>query len=200
MTSGQTGRGAISFKLPAVAKRTTYTLQMRLISEIALAYGEDRDIEVWPDAPVQVGALARNWRCMIQGQHGQGVHVGGRRVRGRQDARAPAGEASAWTFVIGEGALDRTNAQQVEAMAALGKFVENGGRIVVLAQSALPEGLPATTEMEPREWVSQPFVRLPIHPVLDGVTSWDLHFWRTIAYPRAGHTQSPTAGGNSAGR
>jgi hypothetical protein len=96
-------------------------------------------------------------------------------------------------LVIGEGALEDTAAHH-QQMAAMARFVEDGGRIVVLAQTVQPHGLPATTTMEPREWVSQPYVRLPIHPVLEGVTSWDLHFWAADRVSARGSYSKPDGG------
>ena len=76
---------------------------------------------------------------------------------------APAGDPATTVLVIGEGAL------QVDTAVAAGKlsaYVAAGGRIVVLAQDRVLPDLPVKTTLEPREWVSMPFVRAPQHPVL----------------------------------
>jgi hypothetical protein len=59
-------------------------------------------------------------------------------------------------FVIGEDALTAANAAD---LAKLERFVDTGGNVLVLAQKVSPQGLPANTILEPREWVSQAFVR-----------------------------------------
>ena len=62
-------RSSLAFTLPAVDKRTNYVLDLRLENggpstgsgQGKLVYGEQRDIEVWPDAAIQpqVGATSR---------------------------------------------------------------------------------------------------------------------------------------------
>ena len=176
-------RGWLPLTLPEVAQRTKFTLQLRLSSDGQFVRGEDRDIEVWPDKPVAAGAIARKvFLYDPKGATAEALKSAGvtfvpadaRRGESISALAAPAGEASAAVLVIGEGALDEKTAKQA---AGLTKFVEDGGHVVVLAQKFALEGLPAKASMETREWVSQPYVRLPIHPILEGITSWDLHFW-----------------------
>ena len=202
MKSGQTRRGAISFTLPAVTRRTAYTLQLRLESDGpstgsgqgGFVYGEDRDIEVWPDAPVQVGGMARKLALYDpKGDTAKALQSAGAAFETVKTLAPPAGDASASVLVIGEGALEDTAAHH-QQMAALAKFVDDGGRLVLLAQTVHPHGLPATTAMGSREWVSQPYVRLPIHPVLEGVTSWDLHFWAADRVSARGSYTKPDGG------
>ena len=50
-----------------------------------------------------------------------------------------------------------------------------GGESAGIGALVLP-GLPVKTVLEPKEWVSMPFVRTPQHPVMNGLTAWDLHF------------------------
>jgi hypothetical protein len=194
MNSGQTQRGSISFTLPAVTQRTKCVLQLRLESDEKFVYGEDRDIEVWPDTPILVGEMTRKVALYDpKGDTAKAMKEAGATFELAQTLAAPSGEASGWVLVIGEGALEDT-ATHHQQMAALAKFVEDGGRIVVLAQTVQPHGLPASTTMENREWVSQPYVRLPIHPVLEGVTSWDLHFWAADRVSARGSYSKPDGG------
>jgi hypothetical protein len=194
MNSGQTQRGSISFSLPAVARRTTYTLQLRLESDGTFVYGEDRDIEVWPDAPILVAEVTRKTALFDpRGDTAKAMKEAGVTFEIARTLAPPAGDASTWTFVIGEGALEDTEAHHHQ-MAMLAKFVEDGGRIVVLAQTVHIHGLPATTAMVNCEWASQPYVRLPIHPVLEGITSWDLHFWATDRVSARGSYSKPDGG------
>jgi hypothetical protein len=192
MTTGQTPRGSISFTLPAVTQRTMYTLQLRLEADGKFVSGEDRDIDVWPDAAIPAGELAR--KVMLfdpKGDTAKAMKEAGVTFETTKTLAVPAGDASAWVFIIGEGTLDEKTAMQA---AALGKFVDDGGRVVVLAQSVLPQGLPASTMLESREWVSQPYVRLPIHPLLNGFTSWDLHFWTADRVSARGAYSKPDSG------
>ena len=188
----ETKRGSLSFTLPKVTRRTLYTLQLRLESECVFVCGEDRDIEVWPDVPIAAGDLARNV-MLYDPREGtaKALKSAGVVFQTVKTLAAPAGDASAWTFVIGEGALDEAGAKQ---SLALGKFVEAGGRVVVLAQTITPQGLPAKTMLESREWVSQPYVRLATHPVLDGITTWDLHFWAPDRVSARGAYSKPNGG------
>ena len=200
--SGCTGRGSISITLPTVTQRTTYTLQLRLESSDPsggagpgkVVYGEDRDIEVWPDAPIPAGDLARKVTLYDpKGQTAKAMTKAGVTFETAASLAAPAGDPSANLLVIGEGALADDKPSH-ERMAALGAFVEGGGRVVLLAQTAGPHGLPAATVLENREWVSQPYVRLPIHPVLQGITSWDLHFWAGDRVSARGAYAKPEGG------
>ncbi len=190
--SGQTGRGALTFTLPSVTKLTKFTLQLRLESDGKFVCGEDRDIEVWPDSPIPAGPLARKLTLYDpKGDTAKAFKFANVEFASAAALASPAGDASANALVIGEGALDATTARQA---AVLGKFVEDGGRVVILAQTVLPLGLPAATMLENREWSSQPFVRLPIHPVLAGITSWDLHFWAPDRVSARGAYSKPEGG------
>ena len=192
MTTGQTQRGSISFTLPTVEKRTTYTLQLRLEADGAFVYGEDRDIDVWPAAAIPAGELSRKvFVYDPKGDTGKAIADAGVKFETLKELAAPAGEATGSVLIIGEGALDESSAKQTPV---LGKFADDGGRIVVLAQTVLAQGLPASTMLEPREWVSQPYVRLSIHPVLRGVTSWDLHFWASDRVSACGAYSKPDSG------
>jgi len=185
-------RGKLSFGLPVVGERTKYTLQLRLESDGEFVCGEDRDIEVWPEVAVPVGTLARKLSLFDpKGDTGKVLKKAGVSFETLRKLAAPSGNGADWTVIIGEGALDEKNAASVAGLAG---FVESGGRIVILAQEVLPGGLPAKTILEAREWSSQPFVRLPIHPVLKDVTSWDLHFWAPDRVSGRGAYSKPEGG------
>jgi len=189
MGPGELTRDSLSFRLPAVTQRTRFTLQLRLEADGDFVCGEDRDIDVWPstvaqrgttehrpDEPFAVGKLAR--KVLLFDPDGETAAalkaLGVPFDKLSQLAPQPSALDPSSTVVIGESALDPASAKQTSALEA---FVDAGGRVVVLAQTVLPQGLPVRTSLETREWSSQPFVRLPIHPVLTGITSWDLHFW-----------------------
>ncbi len=94
-------------------------------------------------------------------------------------------------LMIGEGAIDQTTQADLDKLAA---FVQAGGRVLILAQQSVLGGLPVTTGLEPREWSSMPFVRTPQHPILQGVSSWDLHFWSPDRVSARGAYSKPTGG------
>jgi hypothetical protein len=182
--------GVLSFKLPAVDKRTNYVLDLRLTSADKLVYGEQRDIEVWPDAPAST--LVKTSRPIVlfdpTGKTADVFKAAAIMFQPAKEIAAPAGSA---VFVIGEGALDKDNAASV---AKLDEFVAGGGRVLVLAQTVPPVGLPAATRIDPREWSSMPFVRAGNHPILEGITSWDLHFWAPDRVVARGAYNKPDGG------
>jgi hypothetical protein len=201
MTTGDLRRGEFSFKLPPAGARTTCVLALRLEADGRFVYGEERDIEVWPDEPVPAGPLARkvglfepagsNRTATAEGPTARALAAAGvpyERIEALAslDARA----AALLTLVIAEGALNEQNAD----LAPLQPFVEAGGRVLVLAQTVSPQGLPADTKLEAREWSSMPFVRLGTHPILQGVSSWDLHFWQPERVSAHGAYTKPEGG------
>lgn len=207
MASGDLQRGVLSFKLPQVKQRTTCTLDLRLEStppqsEIrnpkwTFAYGEQRDIEVWPDKPIRVlpsevkNPLRQVFLFDPKGQTAEVLKKASVTFKPLTDLSIPESEPKGSVVIIGEGALDESNAGQV---ASLAKFVESGGRVLILAQSVTPGGLPVATKLEPREWSSQLFVRVPTHPVVSGITSWDLHFWAPDHVSARGAYSKPEGG------
>jgi hypothetical protein len=192
LTSGGLERGTLAFRLPPVPGRTRYTLALELVADGAFVCSEERDLEVWPEAPVPAGTLSRTV-CVFDpgGETLRVLRQAGVAAEPLADLELPAAGAESATLVIGEGALNEENRGRT---AALAPFVEAGGRVVILAQVVTPEGLPAKTALETREWSSQPFVRVPIHPVLGGVTSWDLHFWAPDRVSARGAYTKPDGG------
>ena len=178
MTSGELRRGTLAFKLPEVDKRTTFVLDLRLTADGKFVCGEQRDIEVWPNKPT-VPALAEEGRhaareLFLYDPKGKTAETFKAMVNFHVAAALAPPQDPHAVLIIGEGALDSTTAPQVMNLA---KFVEDGGRVLILAQTVGPLGLPAATRLAPHEWASQCFPAVPDHPILKGVTDWDLHFW-----------------------
>lgn len=175
MAPAETWRSVLSFTAPDVAARTRFTLELRLHADGEFVCGEDRDIDVWPDTPVAVGPLSRKVFLFDRtGKTADALKAASCTFEKLETLAAPKGGPGQAVVVIGEGALDAVSAKDVAGLAA---FADEGGRILVLAQTVTPQGLPARVGLESREWTSQPYVRLPIHPVLNGLREWDLHFW-----------------------
>ncbi|MBT3374496.1 MAG: hypothetical protein HN742_36030 [Lentisphaerae bacterium] len=191
MTTGDLQRGEFSIDLPDVDERTPFTLTVRLEANGRLAYSEERDIEVWPDTPVKMVSGPRTIALFDpSGQTAAVLQQGGLEFEDVGALAAAAGKSASSVLVIGEGALDEKNAD----LSPLQPFVEKGGRVLVLAQRVTPLGLPADTKLEPREWSSMPFVRLGDHPILEGISSWDLHFWQPDRVSARGAYTKPEGG------
>ena len=160
-----------------------------------MAYEEDRDLDVWPDRPVAAGKVYRSDRPVRSARRdGQGDAAGGRRPSSKINFLTPPdadGDVRPQALVIGEGAIDETTQADLDKLSA---FVQAGGRVLVLAQQRALGGLPVTTSLETREWSSMPFVRTPQHPVLQGVSSWDLHFWSPDRVSARGAYSKPAGG------
>ena len=191
MDSGTTYRSVLSLTLPDVTARSKYTLELRLYSEDQFACGEDRDIEVWPDANPAASASRKVFLFDPKNSTAKSLDAAGVKYESSAKPAIPAGDASNTVLVIGEGALDENTAKEI---AGLASFVDKGGRVLVLAQSVSPQGLPVKTTLEPREWVSQPYVRMASHPLLKGVSSWDLHFWAPNRVSARGAYSKPEGG------
>jgi len=197
MNSAETHRSSLSFTAPKVSQRTTFMLELRLYSDGEFACGEDRDIEIWPDSSIPVGALARKiYLYDPKGDTAVVLKAALCEFESLKAITAPEGDPARSVVVIGEGALDKESAQDI---AKLASFADAGGRILILAQKVAPQGLPARLALESREWTSQPYVRVPIHPIFSGnprseISSWDLHFWAPDRVSSRGAYTKPFGG------
>ena len=183
MTSGGVKRGTIKFAAPDVHESTKYTLDVRMYSDDKFAYGEQREIEVWPK-PNDHRASKSACNIIVFDPSGK-TAAAIQSVCGEFQTVKSLGDVEDQPrmsiLVIGEDALTETNAADV---AKLDKFVSDGNYVVILAQKVTPVGLPIATSIEPKLWASQVFVECPMHPVFDAffmfrdyVKTWDLHFW-----------------------
>jgi hypothetical protein len=192
MGSGDIQRGKLSFVAPAVRARTKFALHLKVIADGKFVYGEERDLEVWPQQPPPPPKLARKvFLFDPAGATASALKKAGVAFTSIRDLAAPEGAPESSVLIVGEGAVVANPAPGIET---LGRYVASGGRLLVLAQSHLLPGLPVRTGIETKEWVSMPFVRTPQHPALAGVTSWDLHFWSTDHVSARGAYSKPDAG------
>jgi len=192
MPSGGLERGQFALLAPTVNGRTRFTLRLRLLADGGFAYGERRDLDIWPPARTPGAAPTRN--IVLFDPAGATAAVfrkAGLAYTAIGRLGGLAGDPATTVLVIGEGALQAGTAVAAEE---LGAYVAAGGRIVVLAQERVLPGLPVRTGLEPREWVSMPFVRSPQHPVVSGVASWDLHFWNPDHVSARGAYSKPDGG------
>ena len=176
MGSGDIQRGKLYFVAPTVGRRTKFTLLLKVLADGKFVYGEDRDIEVWPKEPPAAPKLARKLYLFDPaGATAPVLKRAGAVFTLMPALGAPEGDPAASALILGESVVQP---DENSGPAALANFVTRGGRVLVLAQNHRLAGLPVKTDIETKEWVSMPFVRAPQHPIMGGVTSWDLHFWR----------------------
>ena len=192
MPSGGLERGEFSLVLPTVKERTPFTLRLRLLADGCFVYGEQRTIDIWPAHQPPIAPTSRNIVLFDPAGTTAGVfQKAGLAFTRINEITRPEGDPLKSVLVIGEGAL---KADTPVNTGSLLSYVSVGGRVVVLAQERVLPGLPVRTGLEPREWVSMPFVRTPQHPVLSGVSSWDLHFWGPDHVSARGAYSKPDAG------
>jgi hypothetical protein len=196
MTPCDLKRDALSFKLPEVDKRTRFVFDTRLEENGKLVYGEQRDIEVWPDKPASVAVKAGRSIFLFdpKGRTAEVFKTTGipfQTLESLTSLEKMTIDANAMLIAVGEGALDEKNASTV---AKLDSLAAQGASVLILAQTTSPVGLPAATRIDSREWYSQTFVRMGTHPIVDGITSWDLHFWAPDRVVARGAYNKPDSG------
>jgi len=192
MPSGGNENGEFSFVVPDVAKPTTYTLSATLTANGIFVSQEEWDIEVFPDKPVPAGALRREVVVFDpSGNTAKALERAGVKFNGADNPGTPPGTAGNMVLVIGEDSLNEKN---VSKTANLAGFVEKGGRVLVLHQNLAPENLPAITKLDPRQWASQVFNRMPEHPLMEGLDSMDFHFWQPDRVVAKGAYTKPYSG------
>ena len=185
----------LSFTLPDVQKRTKLVLDTRLEENGKLVYGEQRDIEVWPDKPGTAAKLARSiFLFDPKGKTAEvfkAAGVGFETLESLAVLEKTAVDPKTAMIVVGEGALDEKNAP---AVGRLDSLAADGASVLILAQTVSPYGLPAAARIDNREWYSQTFVRMGEHPIVKGITSWDLHFWAPDRVVARGAYNKPDGG------
>jgi Tfp pilus assembly protein PilF len=196
MQSGGMQRGLVAFDLPQVTERTTYTLRLDLVADGKFAYGEERDIDVWPWEWRDVSPLFRKSgvrKVLLYDPAGRTAAVftkAGIPFTPIDKLAVPESPPAETVIVLGEEAVQPNMASAL----ALNDFVAAGGRIVALRQANLLPGVPVQTTLEKREWCSILFPRTPQHPVLKGTDSWDLSFWAPDHVGAKGSYSRPDSG------
>jgi hypothetical protein len=192
LSSGAIERGEFAFTLPEVDQKTTYTLNVMLSSDGAVVCGEEWDIAVYPRKTPGPGALGRTVLLFDpRGTTARAFDAMGVTFRRIESLEPPAENEGGAVMVVGEGVLNPLNSGLTTPLA---RFVELGGRVVVLAQEATPANLPVETVLDPRKWSSQVFVRAGSHPIVEGLTSYDLHFWQPDRSVGIGAYTKPVSG------
>jgi hypothetical protein len=212
LPSGGHETGEFAFKLPSVRRPAKHTLVATLTADGKFVSREEWDLEVWPDEPVKAGELARKVMLFERGtsnvqqptsnnqrptanvqrrelKTSEALAAAGVAFDRAVDPGAPSTPPGQTLLVIGEEALDTNN---VVHTASLGQFVAAGGRVLVLCQSVAPYG--PGVKLEPREWASQVFLRMPAHPILKGLDPLALHFWQPDRAVGTGAYAKPASG------
>ncbi len=159
MDSGDLQRGELEFDVPKADQRTKYTLRMELTGDGKFAYGEERDIEVWPDAIPPLPAMRRKIALFDPtGKTAEVFKKAGVAFAKLEKLAAPETKPGQTVLVLGEGAV---RGDEEAAGGALAAFADAGGRIVVLMQGKLLPCLPVHTTLEPHEWCSTTFLAPP---------------------------------------
>lgn len=207
MASADLQRGTISFNLPQVDKRTTFTLDLQMISKPAdqpaamgkVVYAEQRDIQTWPNKPIQPVITNKNPLRTVMlfdpaGKTAAMLKDAGIPLNMAQaidEWNRPANSDSSWVFIVGQDAMTKENASDLSKLEG---FVTRGGRVVVLSQKVTPGPLPIATTLEPRHAMSQLFIQAGDHPVLAGLSDWDMHFWAPARVTGNGAYVKPDGG------
>ena len=192
MASGDIRRGEFSFTLPEVAQKQRHVLNVTLASDGEFVCAEEWDIEAYPAKAPELRTSGR--RILLYDPDGATAKaLAAMNVEFSKIASlaSPAGIPSQTVLIVGENALNQFSAGTT---ASLSSFTELGGRMIVLAQQAGPVNLPVETSLEPRNWSSQVYVRAGSHPILAGISSYDLHFWQPDRSVATGAYKKPFSG------
>ena len=171
-------RDRVTFDLPKVTNRTTYTLTMNLTKDGRQRAYEERMIEVWPaletvKMPLRRGAIGPAAAVFDpKGELTPMLKQLGFDFR-PIDALDAKSLADSSALVVGPMAIDDTMSA---ASAAVREFVAGGGRVILLEQTSMM-CLPADTYIEHEGTFSQAFVRTSDHPVMSGLNDVAFVMW-----------------------
>ena len=192
MEPGQKYNGKIEFTLPDVDKRSRFIFRTRLYADDKFITGQDLDLDIWPDQPVSPGTLERKiYLYDPQGYTAKALEGSNVRFERVNELAAPSDAPDRTLILVGENALDEKSAS---ACLKLNEYVNSGGRIVFLGQKVTPAGLPAATRLSISQWASICFNRMASHPILEGVSDWDLSFWANDRVVGRGAYAKPESG------
>ena len=192
LAPGARHEGKIAFTLPAVSERTRFVFRVRLYADGAFVCGQELDLDVWPDRAEHPGELGK--RLHLYDPAGATASVldrAGVKYARLAQVSAPPEAPEATVVLIGEEALDKAGA---EACAQLAAYVQHGGRVIVLGQTIMPANLPVASKLDPSQWASLCFNRMATHPIMRGISDWDLSFWAEDRVVARGAYSKPEGG------
>jgi beta-galactosidase len=169
---------------PKVSRTTSGTWRVTVSADGRQKYTDSADVTVYP-ASVAQSRTRRKVSAAVLETGGTATSAAlarlGVTVRSIADLATLPGTDE--LLVIGESATVSATADQLSAVT---KFVEGGGRVLVLAQQTMPPLLPwPTTVAASAQTVAH--VAAPHHAVLTDVSRDDLRWWQTTGETVVSH-------------
>jgi len=192
MGPAQLARLKLRFKVPQVGETATARLVLSVSAEGELKHERSFECEIWP-----VGAIKapRGPACALFDPRGESAELLRSLSVGFKEIDAPSEEALRGfaVLIVGQNAASdpavKTNTR------AINDFVRAGGRVLVLYQESIAEGLlPIPLKLSAEKRTSIAFIRAPHHPVLEGLTDEDMRFWFPAHLVSKRDYVKPTAG------
>ena len=169
---------AVAFELPDIRKVHDAPTAMSTLAELTVdltgsrsgSFEHRRKMAVWPH--VRATGTRRIGLYDPDGKTASALSAVGAKYAAAHGA--PHGEFD--TIIIGESALDSGSAPDPEAIRA---FVADGGLAICLAQSRIPYDIsPVTMVLDEERATPIAFVRDGDHPVLRGLSTFEMRWWQ----------------------
>jgi hypothetical protein len=173
------GKTDVTFDIgvPAVKRITAGTLTVSVAAGRAELYQDQVPVTVYPPSAGQRATTAPLAAAVLEtgGSTAASDALAALGVTTRQITDLSSLPSGQEVLVLGEGATVNATSDQV---AALATFVQGGGRVLSLAQQALPQLLPWPVLLSGSPQTIA-HVAAPHHPVLNGTGPDDLRWWNT---------------------
>ena len=178
LEAGSQREEAVAFELPdirevheaATAVSTLAELTVTLTGTRSGSFEHRRKVAIWPR--VRSEGARRIGLYDPDGRTAAALSAVGAKYSAAHGS--PHGEFD--TIIVGENALDRGSAPDIEAVRA---FVAEGGLAICLAQSRIPYDIsPVTMVLDEERPAAITFVRDGDHPVLRGLSTFEMRWWQ----------------------
>jgi hypothetical protein len=182
------GKVDVTFDIPvpAVKRITAGTLTVAVAAGGATRYSDQAPVTVYPPSAGQRTTTAPLAAAVLEtgGSTATSAALAALGVTTRSIPDLSSLPSGNEVLVLGEGATVKATSDQVSALTS---FVKGGGRLLSLAQQALPELLPWPVLLAGSPQTIA-HVAAPHHPVLDGIGADDLRWWNTGSEQVVQHT------------
>ncbi len=189
MAPAELKRLALDVPLPAVAGRTDCTFRVELYEGANRVHVETRAWQIHPPAALRVPA---DLNLAVYDPLGQTTAL----LRRLKVPFTPVKEMSAGTLsgalLIGKDALKQP--PEGPWREAVGAFVREGGKVLLLEQSEAPDFLPVPLTQAGKRPTTIAFRRAADHPALAGLEDDDLRWWADGHVVSAGNYRKPIRG------
>ncbi len=165
----------IAWQMPAVGKRTRVVLDAKLLANGKPAHSETVTFWAFPRKPLLLPKGERFALYDPTGATARALQRVGVKVSPIANLRQ-LDPAQTDVLLVGARAFTRRDGRP--AADALLRFVEAGGKAVVLEQTMLPDGLRLAAALDAKHASTIGHLRFPGHPVLKGLRPDDLRWWR----------------------